>query len=132
MIDGKVNEKEKITRRNFINVGIELLTGAIIAAPVIYLLEKGEKEEQKLAKKNLILQGYSQEATEEIVTGKRFYIRVQTEEGYYKLLGERVKFSYEEWLKKYDESMRLAIGRGLFQDEFGKYYLRDLTKQERK
>ena len=125
-------KKEKITRRNFLSAGIEILGGVAIAAPIIYFIETENMNKKKQKKENLILSGYSPEVAEEIVKGKRFYLSIENKEKYYKIRGKNTNLTYEEWLKKYDESLRISMHMGVFQDKFGKNYFRKLTKQELK
>lgn len=125
-------KKEKITRRNFLSAGIEILGGVAIAAPIIYFIETENMNKKKQKKENLILRGYSPEVAEEIVKGKRFYLSIENKEKYYKIRGKNTNLTYEEWLKKYDESLRISMHMGVFQDKFGKNYFRKLTKQELK
>ena len=133
MLENKVNkeEKEKITRRNFLDGVIELLAGAVMAVPIIYYFETKAKQKRELMKEKLISRGYSPAAVEEIVTGKRFYMNnMPSKEEYYERFGDRVIFSYEEWLKKWDESCRKALGKGLFKDKFGEFYIKDIKKDQ--
>ncbi|MBU1198828.1 MAG: hypothetical protein KKF46_02030 [Nanoarchaeota archaeon] len=133
MIEEKINEtkeNKEITRRDFLDLGMELFGGVIMAGAIIYFLEKEEKDERELEKENLILKGYSQEVAEEIARGKRFYLNIQTKEDYHRIRGEAPKTTYEKWLENYDENMRISLRQGLFQDKFGKYYFRELTKPE--
>ncbi len=93
-------------------------------------MKQKKKKGRELRKEKLISEGYSPDVAEETVKGKRIYMQMSTKKEYYRRFGEEPLLTYEEWLRRYDLNMRVSVGRGLFQDKFGRNYIRKLTKKE--